>query len=39
MAKGKMYGLVVGEGCGRLICRVAPLTSDVSRANATARLS
>lgn len=38
MANGRIYGLTVGEPWGRLICRVAPLTSDVSRANAMARL-
>lgn len=38
MEKGKMYGLAVGEGCGRLTWKVALLMSDVSRANAMARL-
>lgn len=38
MANGKMYGLAVSEPVGRLTCRVEPLTSDVSRANETARL-
>lgn len=39
MANGRMYGLAVSEAAGRLTCRVALLTSDVSRENEIARLN
>ena len=39
IANGRMYGLAVSEAAGRLTCRAAPLTSDVSRANEIARLN
>lgn len=38
MANGRIYGFATGDPGVRLICRVALLTSDVSRANAMARL-
>lgn len=38
MANGRIYGLAAEKGWGRLMCRVAPLTSEVSRAKDMARL-
>lgn len=38
IANGRIYGLAAEKGWGRLMCKVAPLTSEVSRAKDMARL-